>query len=304
VSAANAVVVVDGQTVTLEDLVVGQIVEVLGRVDSESGNLDAERITGAAQPGTHGRYVGTVTIDGVDYFGDALLTEDGALRLYVGDQPYSRSGALQTTRPETSAQLVGNFQVQGNAASGSGTVIGQGCSAAAPIRFCNEVASAEFDVMVDQDNVQGEVQVSTSAGQETWLLDLGAWSNYYLLSAARQSYVAHQWQEVLAEFNVSADMIISIDSDGRLFFQSAPSGCTGNGTLTPHLDGAFNVYDAEVTLESCTGAFAYLNGVYEGLATTTASGYWDYDVRLRVWLSKAEGTSPAAALTLLSDWLP
>jgi hypothetical protein len=42
-----------------------------------------------------------------------------------------------------------------------------------------------------------------------------------------------------------------------------------------------------------------LNGAYEGFATTTPSSYWNYDFLLRAWLSKPEGASPAAAVTLL-----
>jgi hypothetical protein len=301
ISAGDAVVLVDGQPATLSDLEVGQIVEVLGSIDPESGNLDAERITGKVLPGSHGRYWGIVTIDGVDYFGDALLTVDGAIRLYVGGADGAidaLSGVLETTRPPSSAQLVGTFYVQEGLALGSGVIIGQGCATATPIRFCGDTASAEISLRVDPEIVQGEIQVTTRAGEETWLLDLGDQSNYYVLSADPQ-YLAGQYQEALAEFNVGADMIISVDSDGRLFFQSAPSSCVANGTLAPHPDGSFNVYDVELTLESCTGAYAYLNGAYEGFATTTPSSYWNYDFLLRAWLSKPDGASPAAAVTLL-----
>jgi hypothetical protein len=41
-----------------------------------------------------GRYVGTVTIGGVQYFGDALLTADALIRLYVGG-PGGNDGLLQ-----------------------------------------------------------------------------------------------------------------------------------------------------------------------------------------------------------------
>ena len=299
VAAAGAVVVVDGASGSLDDLRVGHIVEIFGNIDPESGNLRADRITSRALPGSHGRYVGIVTIGGVDYFADALLTVDGAVRLYVGG-PDSASGALQLTRPSTSAQLVGNVQMQGNEALGSGVIIGQGCAAAQRIRFCDETGSAELSLVVDSEALQGEIQVSTSAGDETWLLELAAWSNYYLLSAA-PSYLAGQYREELAEFNVDADMIMSIDAAGVLFFQSAQSGCTGNATLVPHLDGAFNVYDVELTLASCTGSRADLNGVYEGLATTTPGAYWDYDSLLRVWLSKPDGATPQTAVTLLGS---
>jgi hypothetical protein len=71
------------------------------------------------------------------------------------------------------------------------------------------------------------------------------------------------------DFALDGDTILSIDAAGRLDFQSAHSGCTGNGTLTPH--GEFNVYDALVTIERCNAPYIYLNGEYEGLATTSPS---------------------------------
>ena len=58
---------------------------------------------------------------------------------------------------------------------------------------------------------------------------------------------------------------MSVDGAGRIFFQSAHSACTGNGTLAPHRDGVFNVYDVTLTIDNCGGPYAYLNGEYEGL---------------------------------------
>jgi hypothetical protein len=62
-----------------------------------------------------------------------------------------------------------------------------------------------------------------------------------------------------------------------LFFQSAHSGCIGNGTLAPHLDGEFAIFDVTLTIASCNAPYNYLNGEFEGLATTNASSIWDYD---------------------------
>jgi hypothetical protein len=303
VVAEGAVILIDGVPATVADLQVGQVVEILGSIDPESGDLNADSIIGKVPSGSHGHYVGTVTIGGIDYFGDALVTVDGAIRLYVGG-PYSDTGVLQLTRPETSAQVVGNLRVQGNAASGTGIIIGERCAAVAPIRFCNDAASAEINVLINEEALRGEIQVNASAGEESWSLDLRDWSHWYLGSADPQ-YLAGQYQEALAEFNVGADMIISIDPDGSLFFQSAPSSCVANGSFAAHLDGNFNVYDLELTLESCTGSFAYLNGVYDGFATSTPGAYWDYTTLLVVWLAKPDAASPAAltlyAMPLYSD---
>src|SRR5580765_417616 len=52
-------------------------------------------------PYTHGRYIGTVKIGSTTYFGDALITVDGAVRLFVG-APASYDGALQMSKPNVS----------------------------------------------------------------------------------------------------------------------------------------------------------------------------------------------------------
>jgi hypothetical protein len=94
---------------------------------------------------------------------------------------------------------------------------------------------------------------------------------------------------------------MNIDSSEKLFFQSANSGCVGNGALVPHLNNAADTYDVTLMMENCNGAYAYLNGQYDGLALNTASSFWDYDSLLRMWLSKPAGATPPAALTMLGE---
>ena len=53
----------------------------------------------------HGRYVGTVTIDGVSYFGDALLAASGETHIYIGG-PYTDDGTIQLASPEGSIDFV------------------------------------------------------------------------------------------------------------------------------------------------------------------------------------------------------
>lgn len=255
-----------------------------------------------------GHYVGTVTIAGVAYFGDAVFSEDGLVRLYVGG-PYDNDGVLQLTRPTSSEQFVGTIKmstIKMNAGqgSGSGLIFGQECGIDAANRFCGQPASAEITAAVQLNNdgsgsagMQGGIKVTTSSGAETWPLNLGLWSGPALATAA----VSGQYQEVLAEFASGGAVIMNVDRSGNLTFQSAGSGCVGNGALTPHLGGADGVYDVALTLENCNGAYTYLNGRYDGLALYTASSYWDYDSLLRMWLSNPTGETPPAALTTLGE---
>jgi hypothetical protein len=192
---------------------------------------------------------------------------------------------------------VGTIEVHTDRASGSGVIIGQGCSGPHVNRFCTAAAHGELSVAIESDGIRGQIRVTTSLGEEIWLLRLASWNDYYV-SRASPEYLAGQYAENLAEFALGADTIMSVDHAGRLFFQSPGSGCIGNGTSAPHLDGKFNVYDVVLTIASCKAPYAHLNGGFEGLATTTASGYWDYDSLLRTWLSKRDAAASAAAIMM------
>jgi len=87
-----------------------------------------------------------------------------------------------------------------------------------------------------------------------------------------------------------------------LFFQSASSGCTGNGQLRPHLDGAVNVYDVSLTVSGCNAPYVHLNGAFEGLATTSPGSKWDYDDFLRMWLSQQNPDVSGASPPVLTTW--
>jgi len=247
-----------------------------------------------------GRYVGTVTIGGVQYFGDALLTTDSAIRLYLGG-PYAGDGTLQMSAPAGSAQLVGTLRGQANQVVGTAVIFGQDCAAAPSFRFCRQTGRGEISVTLISGNIQGDIAVTTDDGEETWSLKLGSWSNYYVLHAVT-AYLAGHYQETLAEFALDGDTIVSVDANGALSFQSANSGCTGNGTLRSHLDGAVNVYDVSLVIAGCMAPYEHLNGTYAGLATTSPSSYWDYDAVLRVWLSPpspdVSGSAPQPALMM------
>ena len=258
----------------------------------------------ASSEGRHGRFIGKVTIGAVDYYGDAILTADGKIRLYLAD-PYVSSGALQAAKARSLAQLLGTVDMQSGGPVGTGIVVGEHCTAPDPSRFCREPASAEISLKEITGEgwskaLTGEIRVSANQAEETWRLELSAWPNWYT-QPANFRYLAALWDEGLAEFAGVDDTVVRIDTVGRMFFQSAHSGCTGNGTLTPHQDGKVSVYDVSLTIEGCSAVHASLNGDFEGLASTSASSVWNYDDVLRIWLSTREGT-PRVAITMLAYW--
>ena len=248
-----------------------------------------------------GRYVGTVKIDDIEYFGDALLTADGLIRLYVGGAG-GEDGTIQETAPTRSAQLVGTLNGQMDQISGDAFVFGQECAVSEPIRFCTEVGHATLSIaVVSQGAIQGEILVTTSISAETWSLNLTPWTNYYSQPTTQGGLAGH-YHEQLAEFSISGDIIISIAADGSLSFPAAGSGCEGNGQSRPHLAGAVSVYDVSLIISGCQAPHDYLNGAFSGLASVSPSDYWGYDDLLRMWLSRENSTaqgSSVPALTLL-----
>ena len=248
-----------------------------------------------------GHYVGAVKIAGTTYFGDGEVTKDGVIRLYIGG-PYDDGGELQTVRPDSSEQFIGTIQIRDGTWSGDGVIVGEECAINAANRFCGQPTPAELSgtVQTDADGsgnefMRGEIQVAAAGGEEAWSVDLLLWGD------CATTAPTGQFKEMVAEFAYAGDVIVTFDGSGRFFFQSATSGCVGNGTLVPARDGSAGALVATLLMESCSGAYTYLNGTYEGLAVNTPSSRWDYDSLLRMWLSKPAGETPPAALTMLGE---
>ena len=283
------------------------IVQALGACGGGGGTEPSRQPPTAATPPTppttnrvegQGHLIGKVTIIGVgEYYGDALITGDGAVRLYVGG-PYATNTVVEQTRPTSSAQFVGHLDAN-RGYSGTGVVIGQGCVAGDFVRFCGQTAFGEIDIGVDYLQVQGTIRVTTSQGEETWFLELWQWENYHGTPALVET-VAGNYRELVAALAEGGDVILTIDQAGQLFLQSAASGCTAVGRLAPHLEGQVNAFDVTLSIDGCDAAHASLNGEFTGLATGTPSDYWGYDQLLRVWLSSRDGTLSQAALTMLA----
>ncbi len=249
----------------------------------------------------HGRFVGSVVIAGQAHFADALLTEDGSVRLHVGTTG-EFSGAIPFVRHPSATQFAGIFALEGDQVLGEGVIRGESCADAAANQFCADPADGRlrlrFDPGAATTTMTGELEVAAPGGGEVWEVALDKWPQAYEF---RAGVPQGAWSELLAGFASDGDTVVSVDSAGRLFFQSAGSGCTGNGSVVPHLDGEFNVQDVQLEIASCGAGFTYLNGEYSGLATTGPTDYWAYDAALRAWLTKSDDDSPSAAVTM---WAP
>jgi hypothetical protein len=131
----------------------------------------------------------------------------------------------------------------------------------------------------DTGAVHGEIR----GGGETWTFDLIRWSNFYDVPA-RLSDLAGQYAEEVAPF-ARGGIVLTIDEDGRAFFQALPYLCTGNGTFAPLGDGESNVYAVDMSIANCDYPYVQYNGDYRGLATLSPSDYWGYDTNVRIWLA-------------------
>ena len=255
----------------------------------------------------HGHFRGAAAIgeEAYQYHAEALITVDGEVRLYIAG-PVPVDGVLsgaglseEMLDPAESMLLIGSVGMKADWGLGQGVVIGERCAAPHPQRFCAEPARAEISITGERQALAGEIRIITKDGEEVWRLRIGDWSFYYT-SMGRAAYLVGTYTELLAPFAQSGDTIITIDSAGRLFFQSPTSGCTGNGTSAPHLDGSFYVFDVDLIIENCDESHAYLNGRFEGLATATQDNYWGYDQSLLMFLSTPGEGGPRAAVTTLA----
>jgi hypothetical protein len=224
---------------------------------------------GEEPDGPAGRYVGTVTIDGRQHYGDALVTVDGAVRLYVGG-PYVDDGTVQKSRPDLSAQVV----VYPDSVNNGGVVVWEGC--------CGDQSARLIKTVSSTGDLTGQVEIPSN--EANWSFDLRSWDHHHNMPASLER-LAGQYAEELAPFATDPDMVVNIDRNGAMFFQSAASGCTGNGTVTPHGDSSSNVYDVVLVIEGCNDPHSKWNGTHDGLATTSPSDYWSYDTLLRIWFA-------------------
>ena len=252
--------------------------------------------TEARDPEGHGRFIGLVRIGNIDYFGDALVAEDGRMRLYVGG-PYATSDLLQVTRAHSAMQFVGTIDMRNGGTFGSGVILGEGCG---PDTDCSTPISAELNIAPIKTELRGEIRLLGPREPDAiWSVEMSKWDNYYTRAAAIPS-LAGQYEELISELSERTRTLIRIDENGQLSFEDAQTGCSGRGTMTPHSNGAFNVYDVEIHVEACDSHQAFMNGDWEGLAAESASSVGNSDSLLRIWLSTHAGTGTLAAVTLLA----
>jgi hypothetical protein len=172
--------------------------------------------------------------------------------------------------------------------------------------FCALTALAVVEITTGtREDFDGTLAVVIEGRTETWSFELSWWPDDLYLEPAVTESIAGSRPEQFAEWSKYEEVITTVDDRGALFFQSPTTGCIGNGSLTPHGNGAFSVYDAMLTIENCATQYAHLSGVFEGLATKTTrhSGfycafYYDDCSGLAILLSTPEGAPRPRAVAM------
>src|SRR5690606_3184977 len=141
--------------------------------------------------------------------------------------------------PEGSVQFVGRFASTRDL-TGTGEVLGQHCGQH-PGPFCAAPAAADIRIThASPALLSGDIRVTTNAGTETWPFSM-RWPATVQAKDLLPALGAGQYREMLAEFALGEELTINVNSHGELFFQSATTGCIGNGTLATHPSSTFSV---------------------------------------------------------------
>ena len=232
------------------------------------------------EPWLGGQYFGTATAEDGEHPVEGLLLPTGELRMTIG-APWEPAG---------SAQFIGWVQKDGEQADGTGIVIGQGCGSSRPSRFCGMRVPAAVSLTEPASSLEpieqipvtgiktfyyetpvlsGDLTVTIDDATENWSLELSGRRNYFDLDhpLADLANVYSDFYYDNAERAVFGnDVTINVDALGQVFFQSAATGCIGNGSMIPYGNGKSDVFNVTLLVEACTGVRAHLNGAFDGLA--------------------------------------
>ena len=269
------------------------------------GSLIADGVVQAADVLTvpPGRVSGRVNIAGVTYALSGVLAQPGEFRLAIGQ--------VTAGPPETKVgigQLVGTFDFAHLGGSGNAVLIGENCNLPAPGQFCGRAQPVRLILdpvtvppggRIDADwTTAGKLRIETAAGEEFWPLRISYWGGVTGFEQSAFGYLHGLLDVSVAEFVHNSPVLMTVDAQNRLFFQSPETGCIGNGGITPHSNTSINLYRVTLRIEGCAAPHAHLNTELQGLSTLESWTPWAYDFGvLRIWVSTAEGAERPAALS-------
>jgi len=242
-----------------------------------------------------GYYAGSVIIDGDGRTAEGLISADGLIR-------------FRLQGPDI-LQFAGSAQLQGNELVGSGVLIGENCGMSRAGLFCSASAPATISLRLNRPDrpwqLRGTIGYDLPGTRVAAQLSM-TWASQTSGTdgprPASDRIVAGLYDidpfNAAITLNSSAisDASLSIDGQGRLFFQSPSTGCTGNGTIGLHSEGHFTAYDIALSIAGCSESFGFLNTEFEGLATGYYRIYdpFDFVTWMSAWLTSIDTSTPAA----------
>lgn len=121
-----------------------------------------------------GRFIGAVRIRSIDYFADALVAQDGRVRLHIGG-PSTKTGLLQVMKAQRTMQFVGTIDLRGGGLYGSGMIMNEPCVSSWD---CAAPTPAELNIAQIKSEMRGELRMldPVSSG-ESWSVDLVRWES-------------------------------------------------------------------------------------------------------------------------------
>lgn len=243
-----------------------------------------------------GYFYGNISVEDDSLRAEAVISADGDVRLFLFD-PAASDGETADGAPQKDErmQFFGRLQLADDGLSGSGLVTGEVCVPTRRSRFCGEPAPAfaRFTLMPGFA-LAGEIDVTVGDAVETWWLQLDKWRWYSVYSP--DTLPSGIYHGAFVRVSDQQELIVDIDRDGRLFFQDAMSGCTGNGSVRSRENGAGIVFDIDFSVAACAAPFEDLNTDYSGLAATILDG-WDLEFEAMI-VSVSARDAPAAPATM------
>jgi hypothetical protein len=232
-------------------------------------------------------------------YAEAIITEEGDARIYI------QAAARNSTETFEPIQFKGSLELHDDGrANGAGLLVGERCRGPDDGQFCGGGVQAEVDLdSLGNKRLHGVLVVhdAMGQGQAPWIVSMTWPTDTYDLSNGGLASEQGIYREALADFAHDDDVVHSIDAEGRWFFQSAHTGCTGNGLLTPHANGELNVYDVQLSIDACDADYAYLNRTMTGLASRTTGDLDWWGDWLVFFVSSPADQGQPVALTMWGE---
>lgn len=260
---------------------------------------------------TPGQVWGTIAVDGVEHWLQGVLAPSGEFRLGIWSESLWSNDVL--------GQVIGTIDFAALSATGNAVLIGENCGLASPRPFCGRAQPVRIELqqLVTEVHssgniswpgwrITGSLRFATPAGEQNWPLEIRRLGEFGGFMPSHLEGLDGLVTITYAEFAQGSPVYMTVDGSNRLSFQSAETGCIGNGDIGPHADPAINLYRVTLRIDACREPFTHLNADFTGLAEYEPVYGWGYDydsdALLRIWVSTSDGAQRPVALSFWAEY--